>query len=273
MIVKGNVTVLNGGHTSPAKVGDRVNEGDKITAAKDSLAKLVMVDKNVLNLTAESEVVIENYKSGAAGSVASVTLNVLYGKLRSTLNRKYDGQKEKFNIKTQVAVAGVRGTDFLTTYSATQKEARIVTFEGQVQVGASLDANGEIKNPVVVGPGQRTIAGVKGVAAPTAVPKEELVALNRETSAQDTPLLEVTAGVCLDKILTAVGQQTLMKTVNGSKVGHYKIINVQIDSWAPQKNYTVMSLGSSDGAVKFEKVFKFTAQPDANCVFRLVDLE
>src|SRR5688572_7607774 len=91
MVVKGDVKVEKAGKQTPAKVGMKVMPSDVIIAGKDSRAKVVMKDKNVLNISPDSKIVIEKYVANEAKNEKNVVLNVLYGKVRSTVNQKYDG--------------------------------------------------------------------------------------------------------------------------------------------------------------------------------------
>lgn len=188
MVVKGDIRVqAKSGGEVKAKVGSKVQEGDTVIAGTDSRAKIVMVDKNVLNISPDTKIVIEKYKFDSAKDEKTVSLNVLYGKVRSTVNQKYDGEKNSFNIKTPSAVAGVRGTDFLTGFNPVTNASKIVTFEGQVVTGSGMDASGRILNPVAVNPGQFTVASPGSPPAPPAeVPKSELTSMNNESKA-DAP--------------------------------------------------------------------------------------
>jgi hypothetical protein len=185
MVVKGDVKVSSKGKISPAKVGSKVLPSDKIIAGKDSRAKVVMSDKNILNISPDTQVVVEKYVFDEKNDKKEVSLNVIYGKVRATVNQKYDGDKSKFQVKTPSAVAGVRGTDFLTSYSQATGSSKIVTFEGTVQMGTGVDANGNIANPVMVSPGQFSVASAGGStpSQPAAVPPAELNAMNQETKA------------------------------------------------------------------------------------------
>lgn len=186
MVVKGDIKVTSkDGKTEPAKVGKKVFPGDAIAAGADSRAKVVMSDKNVLNVSPDSKIVIEKYENNGADK-KNVELNVLYGKVRASVEQKYDGEKSKFNIKTPSAVAGVRGTDFITGYNPTTKVSQVITFSGVVAVGTA-GPNGSISNPVFVRPGQMTSTSAgQAPQAPTAVPTEELKTMNTDSvSAND----------------------------------------------------------------------------------------
>ena len=61
-VVKGEITVTSkSGTAAKAKIGQKVFPSDKIKAGADSRAKIVMIDKNEINISPDSEIVIENY--------------------------------------------------------------------------------------------------------------------------------------------------------------------------------------------------------------------
>lgn len=184
MVVKGDikVTSLKDGKTEAAKVGKKVYSGDSITAGPDSRAKVVMSDKNILNISPDSKVVIEKYTNDPKSDSRSVELKVEYGKVRAQVEQKYDGEKNKFNIKTPTAVAGVRGTDFITGFNRQTRQSSIVTFSGMVAVGTP-GPKGEILNAVFVRPGQTTNVGEgKTPEPPKALPKDDLNNMNQESA-------------------------------------------------------------------------------------------
>lgn len=183
MVVKGDIKVTTkDGKTEAAKVGKKVSQGDTITAGADARAKIVMSDKNVINVSPDSKIIIEKYEN--SGDKKNVELNVVYGKVRAAVEQKYDGEKSKFNIKTPSAVAGVRGTDFMMGYNAGTKVSQVVTFSGSVAVGTP-GPGGSIRNPVFVQPGQMTEAGAGGASAPKAMAKEDLNKANGESGGGD----------------------------------------------------------------------------------------
>ncbi len=182
MVVKGDVKVTSAAtkSTEPGKVGKKVFPGDTILTGPDSRAKIVMSDKNVLNISPDTKIVIEKYTNN--GQEKSVELKVEFGKIRASVEQKYDGEKSKFNVKTPSAVAGVRGTDFLTSYDRVSKKSEIITFTGTVAVGKP-GPGGAILNPVFVQPGQMTSATEgKAPEAPKTLPKEDVKKANQESN-------------------------------------------------------------------------------------------
>ncbi|MCB0412829.1 MAG: FecR domain-containing protein [Bdellovibrionales bacterium] len=187
-VVKGNVHIQKANKKDDlkkAKVGQRVYPKDTIITDKDSRVKIVMIDNNVINVSPDSKVTIDNYEFNPDGNKKNVLLNVLYGKVRSKVNQKYDGKSNKFQIKTPSAVAGVRGTDFLVGFA--NKQTQVVTFEGKVDFGLP-GPNGLIRNPVSVRPGQMaTSSGAAGPTAPRSVPKSQLSQMNNDSDAERAP--------------------------------------------------------------------------------------
>jgi hypothetical protein len=182
MIVKGDVSFqAANGAFEKAKVGVKVYEGATIKTEKDSRAKIVMSDRNVLNISPDSKMVIQKYENSATKK--EVTLSLEEGKVRVNVEQKYDGNKEKFNLKTPTVVAGVRGTQFLAAYDSVSKTSQIVTFKGSVSM-TSFNSAGQAISSVTVEKGQSsTAAAGQAPEAPKAVPKEEMKALDKSSSA------------------------------------------------------------------------------------------
>lgn len=192
-ISKGDVKIENvktKASTAAAK-GTKVCQGDAIVAGPQSRAKIVMADGNELNVSPESRIVLEQYEYKPSDNKKKVMLNVLYGKVRAATkeenmygDKAADGQANAFQVKTKSAVAGVRGTDFLTSFNRNTNKAEIVTFKGRVDVG-TLGANGVILNPVSVGPNQKTEA-LPGSppAPPKPVPQRDMEKMNADSMAE-----------------------------------------------------------------------------------------
>jgi hypothetical protein len=188
LVVKGDISVefTKNKKIEKAHVNSEICSGDTVSAGKDSRAKIVMVDNNELNISPDSKIQIEAYDYKPTDEKKKVLLNVLYGKLRSTVKQKYDdkskdGQANTFEVKTKSAVAGVRGTDFLTGYNAKSGHTEVVTFAGRVDVG-QLGPGGKMTNSVSVGPGQKTeSAPGQPPHPPVAVPTSELKSINKES--------------------------------------------------------------------------------------------
>jgi len=188
MIVKGEVKVISPDQKSEfARVGMKVTEGYSIVTGVDGRAKIVMSDKNILNINPETQLKIETYKN--EGGNKKVELSLPEGSVRAMVNQKYDDNKNTFRVKTPTAVAGVRGTDFLVKFDMKTQLSSVKTFEGLVAVG----------NPADVLKGGSRAAALALVAAgqqveldgrsnqkpePKPIPQKELKELDRETDVE-----------------------------------------------------------------------------------------
>ena len=184
MVVKGTVFVKSeAGQQKKATVGMKVMDKDTIITKADSRAKIVMIDTNALNISPDSEMNFEKYVFEPGQGKKDVLLNVLYGKVRANVNQKYDGEKNQFQVKTKAAVAGVRGTDFLSGYNKQNGQSQFVTFHGMVEVGQP-GPGGTIVNAVRVAPGQMTVASVGAPPSqPQSVPANQLASMDSDSNA------------------------------------------------------------------------------------------
>ncbi len=189
-VAKGDIKIQSGQTKTieAAKVGSKICSGDTIIAEKDSRAKLKMEDGNELNISPESKIVLETYQYNPAENKKKVMLNILQGKVRAATKQENmyndkakDGAANTFQVRTKSAVAGVRGTDFLTGFDAKTKKTEVLTFKGQVEVG-QLGPGGKIVNSVMVGAGQRSeLAPGQRAAPPKPVEAGEFQQLNSDS--------------------------------------------------------------------------------------------
>lgn len=185
MVVKGDVQILKAeGTPEKAKVGSKIHPGQTISTGADSRAKIVMSDRNVVNVSPDTKLVIEKYENDPKKGTKEVEMKLIEGKVRNNVEQKYDGEKSKFIIKTPTAVAGVRGTQFMTSFSPRTGMTQIVTMKGAVTF-ASLGANGQpIGAPVTVNRGEMASAASGAPPEPPkAMPKEEMQKVDAETTA------------------------------------------------------------------------------------------
>lgn len=190
MVVKGGVQIQSPGKPeSAAKVGAKVYEGDKVITAADSRAKIVMSDRNVLNLNPDTTIEIATYQNDPATGKKNVEIKLGAGKLRANVEQNYDGEKNKFQVKTPTAVAGVRGTQFQTGFDPKTSRTSIVTFKGSVAVMAVNSQGRPTGSPVIVKKGQMTTTAPNASApeAPKALPKEEMKQIENDSLAANLP--------------------------------------------------------------------------------------
>lgn len=112
-VVRGKVFVKNSkGKSKKARFGAKVKEGDIIGAAKKAKAKVVLLDKNEIEIQPGTTMKFSKYKQEIAGREETL-IDQFYGKVRHNVAEKYDGKNKKYNVRTVTAVAGVRGTQLV----------------------------------------------------------------------------------------------------------------------------------------------------------------
>jgi hypothetical protein len=132
----------DGQFMSGEPIGAKLFAGDQVqTGAKTSVELVAMPRRSRLRLSENTVVTI-----GALGNDGSTTLKLLYGRLRSKVE-KLAGTQTPYKVVSHTFVAGVRGTDFgcdvLVSRSGEQSSAQIYCFEGSVEVGPSAPPVGE----------------------------------------------------------------------------------------------------------------------------------
>ncbi len=137
-----NVVRANSEAGEKAKFNMDVFVGDAVETGPGGKLRIAFKDKNAMNIAPNSRVIIEAHEfDSKPGGRRKTLLNLMYGKVRNKVSRenRYDGADNAFIVKTKSAVAGVRGTDFVTTFVAGEKKwvTDVYTLEGVVEFGGS----------------------------------------------------------------------------------------------------------------------------------------
>lgn len=132
-VVRGNVFIERlKGEVVKAKIKSVIYPGESVYSEPGATAKIVMSDRNIINVLPNTKFKIEKYVNDGKDKSVGIKLN--QGRLRADVNEKYDGEKNKFEILTPVAVVGVRGTQLVVSYDPAVNATEIVTFAGEVYV-------------------------------------------------------------------------------------------------------------------------------------------
>lgn len=124
-VVEGRVDLLAPGEQRAAAVraGDPVSEGDIIRTKSGSFAEVVFIDAAKLRIAESSRAEVRLYDI-QNGKRKSGSINLIRGKVRATVPKTLGSilpaafrPKPSFEITTETAAAGVRGTDFIVSHS------------------------------------------------------------------------------------------------------------------------------------------------------------
>ncbi len=134
VVAQGATMVMRQGKSYAAKIGFKIFEKDYIETGADGKIKIKFKDDNIINLVPNSKLTIEELQFDPAKESKKTLLNLIYGKVRSSVKQSYNGENY-YEVKTKTAVAGVRGTDFVVSYNDDDKvEAKVETISGKVEL-------------------------------------------------------------------------------------------------------------------------------------------
>ena len=106
---EGDVSIRSAGVAHPASIGDALGAGDVIVTSAQSLAVIDLANGTTLKLREKTTLAIDSI-----GDQTSVNLTA--GGVFTTIVGKLTG---RFSVRTQSALAGVRGTEFFIAYGRT----------------------------------------------------------------------------------------------------------------------------------------------------------
>lgn len=184
--VVGNADVKRAisGNTEPLRFKSEIFIDDTVITDLGSQVKLLLEDSSIIKVGPKSEMKIDKLLVGADDE-SNTTINLIKGRLRSIVGRKL-GVTSSYEVRTSVAVAGVRGTIFdgLNIPAAENDTGRDIsafsTDEGLVNVG-STDPN--IPDSVDVEPGNFTVV-IEGEPPTAAEPITEGEDLEKKAKAK-----------------------------------------------------------------------------------------
>ncbi len=114
--VIGGVDILRGGKlpAEPAKVGDKITQGDIIRTKSGGKAQVQFKDDSVLTIAPDSRIAVNEYVYDPDKSQRQASIKIFHGLVHTVVNKLFKKEKPDFTVETQTAVIGVRGTDYYT---------------------------------------------------------------------------------------------------------------------------------------------------------------
>lgn len=131
----GEVFIINGAVKTPAKIGDKINEGLGIETGANSFVEIVL-GENMIKLMEKTFVQVTQLTTNAdKGEESDFFLKE--GKTISRITKKL-GKSDSYKVTTPTSVASVRGTDFVVGVEA--DKSYIACLNGKVAVrGTHVD--------------------------------------------------------------------------------------------------------------------------------------
>jgi hypothetical protein len=200
ILARGNIELqrVDSDTTIQAKLGEKIYLNDRIITQADGFAKLLLKDKSILKVSPSSELTVSIQLLGTEDK--NTTINLLRGKIRSLVVEKL-GANSSYEIRTAVAVAGVRGTDF----EVEALDNTIVRcFTGKVNI-ANIDP--AIKGSVLLGP--NTYTSVRPGLAPAPVLPIPPSYYNNQGPGSDPFANDGVDQTDIDEIISTIYDQTI----------------------------------------------------------------
>ncbi len=131
-------------------------ENDTVKTGKDGYAEIAFDDDTIVKLDPNSDMVILTLERK---DWKQTIIELITGKLFTSVN-KLQGN-DKFEVKTKMAMAAVKGTDFaVDAGDQNNRDSKVGVYGGSVKV-SGLDANGKVVNEVIIPENQETTVGEK----------------------------------------------------------------------------------------------------------------
>lgn len=113
------------GRREALKLGDPLQEQDRIITGSDALLMIVFTDQGRLALRPDTELVIRSYRVDPSGAETKLDFDLVRGTVRQISGQAARVQPERYRLNTPVAAIGVRGTDFLAKTSGQSVETYV----------------------------------------------------------------------------------------------------------------------------------------------------
>ena len=116
--MEGDVRISSAGSERRAQVGTALQQGDVVRVPMDAWALLAMSDGATITMRPETELRFDDYRYDPDGEPQqnSATLSLVQGALRSITGLIAQTNRPGYQIRTQTATIGVRGTDHEPAY-------------------------------------------------------------------------------------------------------------------------------------------------------------
>lgn len=137
--VEGSAEVRRADTWSPATAGTAVHVGDVIRTGQPGRVRVVFQDDSVLNVGDNSQLGIDEQVFDPSAGAPRSLMRLLQGKVRALVSEYYQQTGAAYEIETATAVSGVRGTEFVVTYSPELALTEVVGISGRIAVHSVLD--------------------------------------------------------------------------------------------------------------------------------------
>ena len=155
-----------GGKTQKLAIGAPVFEGDVLETARRTRLEVKLADQSVVRLGPASRAVMQAARFGSTVEDRKVSAKLVVGQVWANVAKAIGGEA-RFEVQTENAVAGVRGTTFRVD-AARDRSVVVKVYSGTVAVAA-----GPIPRPDHAGGDEQKPTQRKQIAGPQEVSREQ----------------------------------------------------------------------------------------------------
>ncbi|MEW5725606.1 MAG: FecR family protein, partial [Thermodesulfobacteriota bacterium] len=138
--LEGQVTVTHAGSVQarPVTVGTGILLHDTVRTLPGGKVRIRFLDESRISLASDSQVRIDEYVYRPDRKERSGAIKVLWGKVKCVVEDVTDYRHKKFDVTTDTAVIGVRGTEFLV-WIKTKGQTQVAAFKKALDVAGLVD--------------------------------------------------------------------------------------------------------------------------------------
>jgi hypothetical protein len=113
MYVEGPVEIVRSGKTTPAQQDMEVLIKDSLRTGKKAYTGIRFSDESIIDMAPETEIAVADYtvEENRQNSVIEMTTGFIHSRIREMAAGFFGLKKNRWEVHTQTAVVGVRGTD------------------------------------------------------------------------------------------------------------------------------------------------------------------
>jgi len=134
-LLEGKAQRTRGGGRTDLRVGTALSQGDTIETQASSRLEVRLSDGSLLRLGPSSKLQLSEAHFSGGPSRRRLSARLFFGKLWAKVISVIQGE-QKFQVETENAVAGVRGTVFRVDANE-DRSVRVRVYDGEVAVGKS----------------------------------------------------------------------------------------------------------------------------------------
>lgn len=131
----------------PLTNGMQLIRGDEIVTGADGRVRVRFPELSEIFVNPNTNLRIDEATGTASEPKRHVLMQLMKGKVRSRVTGRYDSSESRFEVRTKAAVAGVRGTDFVTSFEPgpMQWTTEVRTISGEVRLKGVHPSSTEAK--------------------------------------------------------------------------------------------------------------------------------